>query len=110
VTVLILPSGRRSRPRDPQLRRPAGDRRPTRIVGIVLDDEIDISITYDRPRRQSPAVLKAVVTVCWLDERPLDRNRKYLLRHTTREVRARIDHVEPLESPRSCASRRRQRS
>ena len=35
-------------------------------------------------------------TVCWFDERPLDRRRTYLMRHTTREVRARIDRLDHL--------------
>jgi sulfate adenylyltransferase subunit 1 len=47
--------------------------------------------------RHAPAVVRALTaTVCWLDEVPLDRNRKYLLRHTTREVRARIDRIDHL--------------
>jgi sulfate adenylyltransferase subunit 1 len=95
--VLVLPSGRRSRVRE--IRSYDGSLSTAGLhasIGIVLDDEIDISrgdmIVRDG---ESPAVLKSVVaTVCWLDEQPLDRNRKYLLRHTTREVRARIDRVD----------------
>ena len=35
-------------------------------------------------------------TLCWFDERPLDRRRTYFLRHTTREVRARVASIEHL--------------
>lgn len=34
--------------------------------------------------------------LCWLAEAPLDSGRKYLLRHTTREVRARVAQIEYL--------------
>ena len=35
-------------------------------------------------------------TLCWLSETPLDPRRSYLLRHTTREVRARISGIDHL--------------
>jgi sulfate adenylyltransferase subunit 1 len=45
----------------------------------------------------APACLRTLTaTVCWLDETPLDRNRKYALRHTTREVRARVERIAHL--------------
>jgi sulfate adenylyltransferase subunit 1 len=67
-------------------------------VTLVLDDEIDIS-RGDMlvSAGQAPVVARGVeATVCWLAEAPLDRSRKYLLRHTTREVRARIDRIDHL--------------
>ena len=67
-------------------------------VTLELADEIDISrgdmlVRFDA----APAAVRTVeANVCWLDERPLDPARKYLLRHTTREVRARIDRIDHL--------------
>ena len=67
-------------------------------VALVLDDEFDISrgdmlVQADEP----PAVARALdATLCWLGDTALDPQRKYLLRHTTREVRARIDRIDHL--------------
>jgi sulfate adenylyltransferase subunit 1 len=33
-------------------------------------------------------------SLCWLGDTPLVPSRKYLLRHTTREVRARVERVD----------------
>jgi sulfate adenylyltransferase subunit 1 len=59
-------------------------------VTLLLDRELDISrgdmvvesTDAMQPRRQIDAML------CWLSETPLDLNRRYLLRHTTRAVKA----------------------
>ena len=64
-------------------------------IAITLADELDISrgdlIAHDDRAPDLQRTLYA--TVCWLGDAPLDAGRKYLLRHTTREVRARIDHI-----------------
>jgi len=64
----------------------------------VLDDAIDISrgdmLVHGNA---SPATRQDLdATLCWLSETPLDSRRKYLMRHTTREVRARIDGIDHL--------------
>jgi sulfate adenylyltransferase subunit 1 len=59
-------------------------------VSLLLDAELDVSRgdlmveSTDplQPRKQLDAML------CWLSETPLDLNRRYVLRHTTREVKA----------------------
>jgi sulfate adenylyltransferase subunit 1 len=67
-------------------------------VTLVLADELDIS-RGDMLVSESavPEIVRRLeATVCWLGDAPLDPRRHYLLRHTTREVRAsvvRIDHV-----------------
>ncbi len=67
-------------------------------VSLALADELDISrgdllaSEVDRPA----ATRSLDATLCWLADASLDRRRRYLLRHTTREVRAfvsRIDHL-----------------
>ena len=79
---------------------------------LVLADELDISrgdmlVRARRRARRRRAALDA--TLCWLGDAPLDPRRTYLLRHTTREVRARIvAHRSPVERRRrSSASPRR---
>ena len=48
-------------------------------------------------RDESPSVSRTLeATVCWLNETPLDPSRMYLLRHTTREVRARVNRIDHL--------------
>ena len=64
-------------------------------VSLLLDAELDISRgdliieSTDplQPRKQLDAML------CWLSETPLDLNRRYVLRHTTREVKALVAGV-----------------
>jgi len=67
-------------------------------VSLVLADELDVSRgDLIASEVGAPAVARALdATLCWLADAPLDPRRRYLLRHTTREVRAtvpRIDHL-----------------
>ena len=67
-------------------------------VTILLEEYVDISrgdmlVCADQPA----ALLKNVVAdVCWLSEEPLDVRRKYWLKHTTRQVAARVTKIESL--------------
>ena len=95
--VRVLPSGRATEVRE--LRTPEGQQRCAGLhaaLTLTLADELDISrgdlIVRDDRAPESRRALDA--TLCWLGDAPLDPARKYLLRHTTREVRARVDHVE----------------
>jgi len=65
-------------------------------VTILLDQYVDISRGDMLVPAERPAtVLKAVTAdVCWLSEEPLDMRRKYWLKHTTRQVGARVTAVE----------------
>jgi sulfate adenylyltransferase subunit 1 len=67
-------------------------------VTLILADELDVSrgdmLANDAdPPPVSPSV---EATVCWLSDAPLDPRRRYLLRHTTREVRASVSHIDHL--------------
>jgi sulfate adenylyltransferase subunit 1 len=95
--VTILPSGRTTRIR--AIRTWNGELARATLhasVGLVLDDEIDISrgdlivASADAPAPSQQ--LRA--NVCWLAEAPLDARRTYVLRHATREVRARVSSIE----------------
>jgi len=97
--VRILPSGRTTQVRE--LRTREGSLRCAGLhagVTLILADEIDVSrgdlIVRDDRSPESRRSLDA--TVCWLGDAPLDIRRKYLLRHTTREVRARVDRIDHL--------------
>ncbi|MGE5946828.1 MAG: sulfate adenylyltransferase subunit 1 [Betaproteobacteria bacterium] len=66
-------------------------------VTLLLADEIDTSrgdmIAKSGEAPEADKQLEA--TVCWLSETPMDRARTYLIRHTTRDSKARlvaIDH------------------
>ncbi len=96
--VTILPSGRTTRVKeivtyDGKLQTAYAPQ----SVMLTLEDEIDISRGDMLVAGGAvPEVAKEFeATLCWLAETPLDRNRKYLVKHTTRmakSVFARIDY------------------
>jgi len=59
-------------------------------VMLVLDEDVDVSRGDMLVKAgELPAVTRRVeAMVCWLGEAPLGPSRRYVLRHTTREVRA----------------------
>ena len=97
--IRILPSGATSHVR--ALRTPDGSQRCAGLhagVTLILSDERDLS-RGDLIVGESgapPLRRNLDATVCWLGDAPLDARRKYVLRHTTREVRARIDRIDHL--------------
>jgi sulfate adenylyltransferase subunit 1 len=65
-------------------------------VTLVLDRELDISrgdliVSAENPATVSKYVQAALV---WMDLRPLERNRRYLLKHTSHTVRALVSTIE----------------
>ena len=67
-------------------------------VTILLDEYVDISRGDMLVEAGRPATLLKTVNadICWLSEEPLDIRRKYWLKHTTRQVAARITKIESL--------------
>jgi sulfate adenylyltransferase subunit 1 len=67
-------------------------------VTLVLDDDLDVSrgdmlACADEP----PGIARRInATICWLGDAQLDPQRKYLLRHTTREVRSQVERIDHL--------------
>ncbi len=95
--VTALPSGLTTRIRE--IRTWNGARQNAGLhaaVTLVLDDELDISRGDMLVGGAAPPAVSGAVeaTLCWLSDAPLDPRRKYILRHTTREARARIDRID----------------
>jgi sulfate adenylyltransferase subunit 1 len=95
--VTALPSGRTTRVRE--IRGVDGIQQSVGLhaaITLALDDELDIGRGDMLVREYSTPRTATTVdaTVCWLSDAALDPGRKYLLRHTTREVRARIDRID----------------
>ncbi len=67
-------------------------------VTLLLDEYLDISRGDMLASAERPAtVLKTLnAEVCWLSEDALDTKRKYWLKHTTRQVAARVTHIDTL--------------
>jgi len=90
-TVKVLPAGVTTRVRDIRIL----DRHLTRAiteqsVTLVLEQDIDISRGEMIVRAdQAPMAARQIESmVCWLAEAPLDLNRRYIIRHTSRESKA----------------------
>ena len=63
---------------------------------VELEDALDVSrgdmLVHEGRGPRPTRTLES--TVCWLSERPLSLSRRYLVRHTTREVRAQVVGVD----------------
>jgi sulfate adenylyltransferase large subunit len=62
-------------------------------VTLTLDDEIDISRGDVLSKEPAFVGQKFEAEVVWMDERPLDPARVYLLKHSTRTVTAEVNHA-----------------
>jgi sulfate adenylyltransferase large subunit len=94
--VVVLPSGVRSRVS--AVDGPGGSRAEAfspMSVAIGLEDEVDVSrgdliaAVTDAPE----AARELTATLCWLGDAPARPGGRYLLKHTTRTVRARLDEI-----------------
>lgn len=94
--VVVLPSGHRSRitrisTQDGELEAAA----PPMSVVIELADDIDISrgSMLSRPHNQPTVTQELEATICWMTDAPLRPGGRYLLKHTTRTVKAIVDEL-----------------
>jgi sulfate adenylyltransferase subunit 1 len=96
--ITVLPSGQSSKVR--QIVTYDGDLHTAyapQSVTLTLEDEIDISRgdMLVKSSAHAPKVEKSFdATLCWLSETPLDKNRKYLVKHTTRMSRCLFSGIE----------------
>ncbi len=95
--VSVLPSGLRTRVKAIQIGGDPLDRAVAeQSVALLLEDDIDVSrgdmiVAPEQP----PRVLREITAdLCWLSTQPMDRARTYLIRHTTREVRAKLVSID----------------
>ena len=67
-------------------------------ITLLLDDYVDISRGDMLVSADAPASLlkNFSADVCWLSEEPLDLGRKYWLKHTTRQVAAKVTAIDLL--------------
>jgi sulfate adenylyltransferase subunit 1 len=91
--VISLPAGRRTTVREiVTLEGPREVAAAAESVAVRLADDLDVSrgdLIADPVR--PPRVTKSIAaTLCWLDSEPLRRDARYLLKHGTRTVQARI--------------------
>ena len=95
-TVTVLPSSRSSKVKAIQL---GNDKLQRAIheqsVTLLLEDEIDISrgdmIVKSSEAKEPVKQLDAML--CWLSETPLSPARTYIIRHTTRESKAKVGAI-----------------
>jgi sulfate adenylyltransferase subunit 1 len=97
--LLAQPGGQSATVREIRtLEGPHPSARAGQSVTLLLAEELDISRgDMLASAEQPPQLLKAVqADLCWLSEEPLDLHRKYWLKHTTRQVAARVTEIESL--------------
>ncbi|MFV0370430.1 MAG: sulfate adenylyltransferase subunit CysN [Azonexus sp.] len=95
--VTVLPGGQRSTVKAIQIGGvDIGAAGTEQSVTLLLADEIDCSRgDMIVKSAEAPAPVKEIrATLCWLAETPLDRARTYLIRHTTRETKAKLTAID----------------
>ncbi len=95
--ITVLPSGRCTKVKeivsyDGSLQRAFAPQ----SVTLELEDEIDISRGDMFVRSENPPKVEKQfeAMLCWLSDIPLDKNRKYLVKHTTRTVKCFISDIK----------------
>jgi bifunctional enzyme CysN/CysC len=65
-------------------------------VTVRLEDDLDVSRgdTICRPHNQPSVTQDVEAMLCWLHETPMTAHGTYLLKHTTREVRAKVQDLQ----------------
>ncbi|HTJ42577.1 MAG TPA: sulfate adenylyltransferase subunit CysN [Kofleriaceae bacterium] len=100
--VVALPSGRASRVASIDTFEGAiAEAFAPMSVTVRLTDEIDVSRGDMLVRASSVpvAATRLDAHLVWMNERPLDPERSYLLKHTTRTVRAEVSRIEGVIDP-----------
>jgi bifunctional enzyme CysN/CysC len=93
--VAVLPAGTLSRVRSVGTMDGAGDASWGDSVVVTLEDDVDAGRGDMLVRRGNlPTVAsRCDAMLCWMGDAPLDPAVPYLLRHTTRSVKARVERV-----------------
>jgi len=96
--ITVLPSGRTSKVKeivtyDGNLQTAYAPQ----SITLTLEDEIDISRgdMFVKSNSNPPKVEKEFeAMLCWLSEAPLDKNRKYIVKHTTRTAKCLFSRID----------------
>jgi bifunctional enzyme CysN/CysC len=100
--ILVLPSKARARVKalfHPQHTHPASESleasAPDAVV-MQLDTQIDISRgdMLVRPKNAPRVVSSCEAMLVWMSDEPSDKTKRYIIRHTSREAKAFISHIE----------------
>jgi hypothetical protein len=95
--VRVLPSGREARVKEiATYDGPLDEAFAPMSITLTLDREIDVSRgnMIVRAEEEPPVVARAFdATLVWMNDAPLEPGRSYLLKHTTRQVRATVRNV-----------------
>ena len=95
--VTVLPSGKQDAHQAHRDAWTASSRRRRRRcrVSILLEDELDISRgdMICRPHNQPTVANELDAMMCWMADAPLRQGGRYLLKHTTRTVKAMVDDL-----------------
>jgi len=95
--VRVLPSGREARVKEiATYDGPLDEAFAPMSITLTLDHEIDVSRgnMIVRAEEEPPVVARAFdATLVWMNDAPLEPGRSYLLKHTTRQVRATVRNV-----------------
>ena len=102
--IVALPSGRKSRVASiDTFEGPIPEAFAPMSITVRLTDEIDVSrgdMLVAAGAARSPVVgSRFDAMVVWLSERPLDPARSYLLKHTSRAVRAEVERIDGIVDP-----------
>ena len=95
--VTVLPSGATSTVKDIQIYGESlAEAHADQSVTLLLEDEVDISRgdMIVKSAAQATITKQIEAVLCWLSETPLDKARKYVVRHTTRESKAILAGIE----------------
>jgi bifunctional enzyme CysN/CysC len=111
--VVVLPGGQQSKVAAiDTFDGPVEEAFPPMSVALRLEHDIDVSrgSTIVRTHNQPTVANRFEALLCWMSEQPLDRRRRYLVKHTTRsamlgaiDVRYRI-HVDTLHRDESATT------
>jgi bifunctional enzyme CysN/CysC len=94
--VVVLPSGRRSRVAGiDTYDGPLTEAFPPQAVIVRLEDDLDVSRgdLICRPHNRPAVNRQLEATVCWMSEAGLRPGTRYVLKHTTRSVRASVEAI-----------------
>jgi sulfate adenylyltransferase subunit 1 (EFTu-like GTPase family) len=92
--LVVLPSGQRTRVR--AFEDGSDGAAAPRSVALAIEDDLDVGRgdLLARPAEAPEPVRELTATVCWLGDEPARPGARYLIKHTTRSVPARLDAIE----------------